>query len=462
MKLSSKRKLITTISAIALALIVLGLTATVAYLRDSSQKITNYFDPSDINVTVTENTGDHYKVIPGSYSEKDPVVTLYTEVDAYLFLEVTDNTDGKIIYYIAEGWEELEGYDNVFYRVVEADATNEQEFQVLEGDKVYYPSSIEVGDIVLDETTLSFQAVAIQMVPFDSAQQAYVAASAEKTDVSDAASLKAALAAGKAAVLTADIDMGTEYLDITKNAVIFGEGHKITSDASAAVRIYGDAEEVIISETAIEGIEDATGWGIIIYNGAEVKISNSSVTARYPIYVADNATGASISVENSSVTSGWNAYQSNADDVTFTAVNSTFNGYNPYTSGNNDFALFVLGSKNLQTNAAIDAKDNVITLTDCVVNTSTAGKAEHIFWTRGKNETFQTSGTTFTYNDSEITAADMSMLDETHLSYWWSSGSIVYSDRVKVDINGEYIYDGPLPQSSADAIADFTQYETRN
>ena len=136
MKRNSKKRLMITIGAAALALIVVALSVTFAYLRDSSEKITNTFDPQDISVDIDETTGDHYKVIPGTSADKDPIVTVATDIDAYLFLEVTDNTDGKINYYIEEGWLPLEGDDNVYYLVV-GGSDSEKECHVLTDDDVY-------------------------------------------------------------------------------------------------------------------------------------------------------------------------------------------------------------------------------------------------------------------------------------------------------------------------------------
>lgn len=100
-----------------------------------------------MTVDLTETTGDSCNIIPGTSQDKDPKVAIDNSVDSYVFAKVTDETKGLVDYEIADGWMELEGYDNVYYREVEADADT-KEFSVLKNDKVSYSASLTNADVL--------------------------------------------------------------------------------------------------------------------------------------------------------------------------------------------------------------------------------------------------------------------------------------------------------------------------
>ena len=111
-----KKKLLTTGLAVALAALLLIGGGTFAYLQAQTDDTVNTFSTNEVKVDLTETTGENYNIIPGTTQKKDPKVTVDNSVDAYVYVKVTDKTDGLVTYEIAEGWTKLEGYDDVYYR----------------------------------------------------------------------------------------------------------------------------------------------------------------------------------------------------------------------------------------------------------------------------------------------------------------------------------------------------------
>lgn len=181
---------------LALALIV-GVAggATFAWLTATSDTVTNTFTYGDINITLEENTGSDYKIIPGVDIEKDPLVTVEAGSEAcWLFVKVEEekwpeltyvNKDGKAVrkvnYDIADGWTKGDETNNipanVYYRVVDASKAN-QEFPVLKDNKITVSNTltkIEINEKLTETPKLSITAYAIQKDGMDSAAKAWAA-----------------------------------------------------------------------------------------------------------------------------------------------------------------------------------------------------------------------------------------------------------------------------------------------
>lgn len=194
----SKKKLITTGTAVILAGAVFIGGGTYSYLSQTTDDIKNNFNAGIVQVQLEEKTGQEYNIIPGTTQAKDPKVTVNNTVNCYVFVKVTDTTAGLVGYEIADGWTQLGGYDDVYYREVEANATV-KEFSVLKGDKVSYASTLENDDMVDDNgdvktgLNLTFKASAIQKddTTFNNPVYAYRVATA--SNVSNASDLKNAL-----------------------------------------------------------------------------------------------------------------------------------------------------------------------------------------------------------------------------------------------------------------------------
>lgn len=187
---------------LALALIV-GVAggATFAWLTAKTDPVVNTFTYGDINITLEENTGSDYKIIPGVDIEKDPLVTVLAKSEAcWLFVKVDEENwpefaDGegenavrKVNYDIADGWTKGDGTNNipanVYYREVDAkDAA--QEFPVLKDNKITVSDTLTKIDINEKLTTtpkLSITAYAIQKDGMDTAAEAWAAIPGTTTD----------------------------------------------------------------------------------------------------------------------------------------------------------------------------------------------------------------------------------------------------------------------------------------
>ena len=179
---------------LALALIV-GVAggATFAWLTAKTDPVVNTFTYGDINITLAENTGSDYKIIPGVDIAKDPKVTVKAGSEAcWLFVKVEEENwptltyvDGettvrKVKYDIADGWTKGDGTNipaNVYYREVAANAAA-QEFPVLKDNKITVSDTltkIDIKDISTIKPKLSITAYAIQKDGMDTAAQAWAA-----------------------------------------------------------------------------------------------------------------------------------------------------------------------------------------------------------------------------------------------------------------------------------------------
>lgn len=178
---------------LALALIV-GVAggATFAWLTAKTDPVVNTFTYGDINITLAENTGSDYKIIPGVDIRKDPKVTVEAGSEAcWLFVKVDEenwptltyvdgeNTVRKVNYGIADGWMKGDGTSipaNVYYREVAANDAN-QEFPVLKDNKITVSNTLTKIDIKGLSATpkLSITAYAIQKDGMTDAAAAWAA-----------------------------------------------------------------------------------------------------------------------------------------------------------------------------------------------------------------------------------------------------------------------------------------------
>ena len=159
--------------ALLLALVlVLGVAAggTLAWLIDKTDPVVNTFTYGNINITLTESTGNNYKIIPGKDITKDPKVTVKATSEAcWLFVEVKEEgtfVADKVTYSIADGWTKGDGTKipaNVYYREVGA-VTADTDFSVLKDNKITVKDTLTKEDIkdITTNPTLTFTAYACQ------------------------------------------------------------------------------------------------------------------------------------------------------------------------------------------------------------------------------------------------------------------------------------------------------------
>lgn len=154
---------------------------TLAWLTAKTDPVVNTFTYGDINITLSETTGNNYKIIPGVDIEKDPKVTVKANSEAcWLFVKVEEAgtfVNGKVTYSIATGWTQGDGTNipaNVYYREVDA-ATTDLEFNVLKDNKVTVSENLTKEDIkgITIQPKLTFTAYAVQKDGIDNAAAAW-------------------------------------------------------------------------------------------------------------------------------------------------------------------------------------------------------------------------------------------------------------------------------------------------
>ncbi len=161
----------TLISIIAVALVIcVSIGGVLAYLKATTDPITNTFTVGNIGLDLTETTGDTYKMVPGQPITKDPKVTVAANSEAsYVFVKVTESTNAKfsdyMTYEMADDWTALAGNDGVYYREVAA-TTDATDFAVIKDNTVTVKGTVtkEMMDELTEETypTLTFKAAAVQ------------------------------------------------------------------------------------------------------------------------------------------------------------------------------------------------------------------------------------------------------------------------------------------------------------
>ena len=157
---------------------------TVAWLTAKTDSVVNTFTYGDIDITLTETTGEDYKIIPGVNIAKDPKVTVEGgSEDCWLFVEVEESGEfvsGKVTYAIADDWTKGDGTNipaNVYYREYSATATDTT-YDILKDNVVTVSEDLTKADIqsITTNPTLTFTAYAVQKDNMDTAAAAWAAA----------------------------------------------------------------------------------------------------------------------------------------------------------------------------------------------------------------------------------------------------------------------------------------------
>lgn len=314
MKPSKKNILTTGLAVVLAAAAVLG--GTFGYLQDSTENVTNTFKANQVTVSLKETTGDAYEIIPGTEQEKDPTVTVTNTVDAYVYVQVTDTTQDLVDYTIAEGWMQLDGYENIYYREVGKDDETKM-FSVLEDDTVRYDAAL-TNENMTDKTDLKliFQAYAIQKAPFADAAAAFAAKDSVIAD--DADTVKTAIAQGQPVVLAEDVELsGNLIINDNENAVIDLNGKTLTIGAMAQ---NGG------SLTVRNGNIDTDVFQV---SGENNSLILDGVTTDAYVLISEGTENSTVDITNSTITGALYAFSTNAavsgsgQDVVVNITNST-------------------------------------------------------------------------------------------------------------------------------------------
>lgn len=173
-------KLVVAMLAVTL-LIGCAIGGTVAWLTAKTEAVVNTFTYGDINITLSETTGNDYKIIPGVDITKDPKVTVNANSEAcWLFVKVEEEGSfvaNKVTYSIADGWTKGDGTKipaNVYYRAVDA-VKNDTDFAVLKDNKIYVSEELSKSDIqsITAQPKLTFTAYAVQKDGIDTVEAAW-------------------------------------------------------------------------------------------------------------------------------------------------------------------------------------------------------------------------------------------------------------------------------------------------
>ena len=95
MENNKSKKVLASVLAVVLAFAMLIGGGTYAYLQSSTEDVKNTLATNSVEVKLAEKTGKEYNIIPGMEQAKDPKVTVSNTVDAYVYVEVKDNTQGS-------------------------------------------------------------------------------------------------------------------------------------------------------------------------------------------------------------------------------------------------------------------------------------------------------------------------------------------------------------------------------
>lgn len=305
MKVNKKNIAITGV-AVSLAAIMLVGGGTFAYLKGETDPITNSFRTNQVQVSLEETTGNEYNIIPGTTQRKDPKVTVNNTVDAYVFVEVADATEGLVRYAIADGWIPLDGVPNVYYRLVSA-AQDVKEFSVLANDEVRYSKALENHDMTDSSGSLkrgidlSFNAVAIQAEPFADAKEAYNAKDAVIT--SDTNVIEAAIMDGMPVVLSADANVDSAVLD-RAGADIDLNGQELRIGGTTPIALNNNKSISLKDGTLVLDNRNGRRVGIAIYEGGSLELNDVNMTANEVSMVVDRGTNnATVDIIDSVITS---------------------------------------------------------------------------------------------------------------------------------------------------------------
>lgn len=305
MKVSKKNIAITGV-AVSLAAVMLIGGGTFAYLKGETDPITNSFRTNQVQVSLEETTGNEYNIIPGTTQRKDPKVTVNNTVDAYVFVEVADATEGLVRYAIADGWIPLDGVPNVYYRLVSA-AQDVKEFSVLANDEVRYSKALENHDMtdgsgsLKRDINLTFNAVAIQAEPFANEEEAYKAKDSVIT--SDADVIEAAIMDGMPVVLSADAKVDSAVLD-RAGADIDLNGRELKIGGTTPIVLNSSKSISLKDGTLVLENQNSRRVGIAICEGGNLELNDVNMTATDVSMVVDKGTNkATVDIIDSVITS---------------------------------------------------------------------------------------------------------------------------------------------------------------
>ena len=187
------KKIVAALLAVVL-LIGIGVGGTLAWLKATTDPVTNTFTVGDIAIDLKEhklnetgtdlltgtdnevNAESNYKIVPGDTQPKDPFVRFTKDSEpCWLFVKVEEKnntvgaSDKKYVTYSVDTseWNALAGETGVYYKKLETLTTKDTEISILTDNEVSYSEDLTKADLnaVTDSTKpqLVFTAYAVQL-----------------------------------------------------------------------------------------------------------------------------------------------------------------------------------------------------------------------------------------------------------------------------------------------------------
>ncbi len=310
-----KKKLMVTAIAGAMAATVAVGGGTFAFLQGQTEEVKNEFKPEQVTVEISETPHDPYDIIPGTEEGKDPKLTITNTLESFLYVKVTDNTYGLVNYTMADGWNKLDGYEDVYYKKIAPVFDEEgnavaQDFFILKDNKVSYDKEL-VNEDMLDEegnlltdVALSFEGFAIQARPFlgdytndESKAAVYAYTQTEPIKVSNSSQLTEALRT----VEDGGVIELTEGSDISRITVNNGKTFKIDLGDNTVEQVTVKKGDVTVDNGKIS---NPGGQGLMINPISEDSVhvtigKDAEVSGRWAVTVfnVDNTDSASSTVD---------------------------------------------------------------------------------------------------------------------------------------------------------------------
>ena len=121
----NKTKKVVALAVAFILVVVCAVGGTLAWLKDSTETITNTFRYGKVDIELAETTGYEtgdnsyeYLLSEGAMVTKDPTVTVKgNSEDSYIFvkLEKSENFDDILEYTMESKWTALDGEEGVYY-----------------------------------------------------------------------------------------------------------------------------------------------------------------------------------------------------------------------------------------------------------------------------------------------------------------------------------------------------------
>lgn len=157
--------------------ILAGVGLSLAFLVSASRPVINTFTVGDVQIELTEHTGQEYLLLPGTDQPKDPTVTVKAgSEESYLFVKVEKkgDFDAFLSFEMAEGWMTLAAHPDVHYRVVPT-PYEDVSFSVLRSDQVTVRETVteQMLEALTEYPTLEVTAYAVQCEGIESPHDAW-------------------------------------------------------------------------------------------------------------------------------------------------------------------------------------------------------------------------------------------------------------------------------------------------